>query len=403
MEPVATVEVKKGPVSVKSWVLGAREQEVKRENRLRQQRQARAKKIDRARTSNAEEVETVFEGNVEDFEGAAPETCAGMEEEYEEEVAAEAKQQPLQEMQLEEPQFRKSIPSQGHSKADEVRARLSFPEPMLGRPPDLSLSWVCAAKPQGIRCLLQAHAKSKCTSTTVIGAHLHSFSAKLPIGTMFDCIFSPLLQTYFIVDCLAWGGLGYEQGTEFEFRQFWLSSKLSEGIRSDFALSPLNLNSCERDGLMAAYSLAQQGPNRDGLLFFHKEADYDAGQTPLVLYWYDQFCSSRLSAMVQSGEQCAYLIPDAATPGCEGANVLLRTHDGFPLCESAPPPSPNLLVHCFFNSVGFDENGRPRIHDVRVDGFVSSLEKPADTWGQVMFEAGAMSTQLVAIAHLLRE
>ena len=83
-----------------------------------------------------------------------------------------------------------------------------------------------------------------------------------------------------------------------EFRRYWLQTKLAES-RADISSSTnpcrfvaIEAAPCTPEHLERAYALPAP-PERDGLLFLHKEALYEPGASPLFLSWSDASCSTR--------------------------------------------------------------------------------------------------------------
>jgi len=370
-------------ISVKAWALYG--QEAKRRKRLFEQRSARARCVQSARNCVDIAIEEMLRND--------------------EEVGNLSSKMEVQSRV----DLQKSV---DHS--TEVRDRLSFPEHMLERPQDFVENWLCAAKPKGIRCLLYSEKMSRCTSMLVSGVVLRTFSAKLPLGTILDCIYSPLSETFFVVDCLAWRGQQYEQGTDFEFRQFWLNSKLMEGVWSELPLVPLQMLSCDKEGIMNAYQEAQQSElHREGLIFFHKQSDYDKGLTPLILFWQDQFCCDRLAEMSRTGEQLVYLTPVQNSNLCDKINkVALCTFEGIPLkimYNTAPllrsqQSQSYVYAKCKINGVDITDKGQPLVHQLSVVDFESSNILEEDSWSQVLAYAKVLSGKVnVTDLFIVRE
>ena len=105
-----------------------------------------------------------------------------------------------------------------------------------------------------------------------------------------DCLFHEGKQTFFVLDIMCWGGHPvYDSDTEFRF--YWLNSKLSD-LGDDILMQtrtnpykfvPLQYHTCSRDSLQQILSVPWP-VEVDGLLFFHKEAHYFRGRSPLVLW-----------------------------------------------------------------------------------------------------------------------
>ena len=171
-----------------------------------------------------------------------------------------------------------------------------------------------------------------------------------------DCIWREAEQTYYVLDVLAWKGQQLADCTT-EFRLYWLRTKLAEAramettSRNPCRFVPLDYSDCPAASLRQAYAgpvaaedvtmgaasfppssdvsvatamdaeddddgmagaahtavasnrAAEGGGGgsfrtsstawRDGLLFLHRDALYEAGPSPLLLSWSDAHCSSR--------------------------------------------------------------------------------------------------------------
>ena len=191
-------------------------------------------------------------------------------------------------------------------------AALMLAEWMVDVPSDLALCWYVMARPAGWRCLVstgggvtRAQGRS--------GGKPRSFASALPGGSRhgltqgdsgaceLDCIWSETEQTYYVADVIVWNSQRLEDCPA-DFRLFWIHSKLSEGGVATHARGaehpirfvPLLALEASPTHLQTAYAGTPCfGAARDGLLFIHREALYEAGRSPLVLSWSDATCSAR--------------------------------------------------------------------------------------------------------------
>lgn len=218
---------------------------------------------------------------------------------------------------------------------------------MVDLPPDLTEQWFVAARPAGRRCLVVA--SGGITKSHGRSGKPRTFPSALPSGSRatraglstceLDCIYREADSTYFVVDVLGWKGQAMRDCPS-EFRLYWLSTKLAESRAHEATSSnpcrfvPLAYAPCTPEHLQHAYSgdspvplapppppcdsamdsaddgaaamdadgtsatadsaaAATSAPWRDGLLFLHREALYEAGASPLLLSWSDAHCSSR--------------------------------------------------------------------------------------------------------------
>ena len=105
-----------------------------------------------------------------------------------------------------------------------------------------------------------------------------------------------------MLDVVAWNGTSmYDCDAEFRF--FWAHTRLTQecdaceppdpSVGREYAFAPTPWYECDADGVRRAYEARDVGDCEvDGLLFYHKEAAYDVGATPLVLLWRDAKTSS---------------------------------------------------------------------------------------------------------------
>lgn len=179
------------------------------------------------------------------------------------------------------------------------RERLMLSEWLVDVPEDLAELWYLVPCPKGHRTLVVAtagntHAYSKS------GRHMAAFQSNLPGGshndfkgcTIIDCIWNVTNHSYHVLDVLAWNNQPMLD-CEAEFRFYWLKSKMEEMSclsehSNDNAFIFLSLpyhqsNESTMTAVMATENLfGKDGPALDGLLFYHSQAHYIPGKTPLV-------------------------------------------------------------------------------------------------------------------------
>lgn len=197
-------------------------------------------------------------------------------------------------------------------------------------PRDLREKWFVKPRPRGSRCLVVA-ARGRTTARSARdGSTLSTFQSGLPGGSarttrgrggdcfcILDCIFTgderarkeagnvnaPSSTTpsgaYHVLDIVAWNGASmYDCDAEFRF--FWARTRLVEECDAceapnpacgrDFSFVPTPWYECNAEGISQAYAESvsrAHGVEIDGLLFYHREAAYETGATPLVLLWRD--------------------------------------------------------------------------------------------------------------------
>ncbi|XP_055687943.1 snurportin-1 [Lutzomyia longipalpis] len=171
--------------------------------------------------------------------------------------------------------------------------KIQLSEWLKEKPEDLD-NWYIVPCPKGKRCLVVASDKTR--SYTKAGKLLHSFHSSLEGGrsgryvTVLDCIF--YRSEYFVLDCLVYRNQEFIN-CETSFRFFWLTSKFLEYdytvIHRDNHL-PFHLiprydcadEACLASALETHPHWPENTPVLDGFLFYHKEASYTYGTTPLV-------------------------------------------------------------------------------------------------------------------------
>ncbi|XP_013177387.1 PREDICTED: snurportin-1 isoform X1 [Papilio xuthus] len=207
-----------------------------------------------------------------------------------------------------QPAYRPNIYVAGFNKAPPTYKNvLMMSEWMVERPEDFNENWFVVPCPKGIRVLIV----SDRGITKLYGKHgqfIKELRTVLPGGNTGDYVlrsgnFSVLdgfylekSNTLFVLDLLAWNSQPMTNG-EAQFRQFWLQTHLLEieGLqtiskKNNIKIKLLPSVPCYRDyfnGFMMKYPHFESNfPPLDGLLFYHKLANYSAGQTPLVGWLY---------------------------------------------------------------------------------------------------------------------
>ncbi|KAK6616969.1 hypothetical protein RUM44_005326 [Polyplax serrata] len=194
------------------------------------------------------------------------------------------------------------------AKIPRLKDMFMLSEWMIKLPDNIEDKWLFVLCPVGKRCLV----RSTRGYTTVFGRkgqQLAKFQSSLPNGsqidynrmtysnsevTLLDCIWNSHVKSYFVLDVLSWKGQFY-MDTETSFRAFWIKSKLQEmpwlSARSDqnpFPFNHLDHYQCNLDTLSLTLQqyphFTLDTPKIDGILFYHSEAYYTPGHTPLVVW-----------------------------------------------------------------------------------------------------------------------
>lgn len=164
---------------------------------------------------------------------------------------------------------------------------------------DLEKNWIMCICPVGKRCLVVASEGN--TSVYNKGGKLIArHSTKLPGGsrdskideTILDCIYNEALRTYFVLDLLQWKLKNHPMtDSETEFRFYWLNCKLDETPELSMTSyeNPYKFRNLPRLNECSTYAIQRMFEKPydfeiDGVLFYHKEAHYHHGHTPLSLW-----------------------------------------------------------------------------------------------------------------------
>lgn len=172
-------------------------------------------------------------------------------------------------------------------------------------PEDFERKWLVVPCPVGKRCSLWA-LDGETHAYTKQGFFMESFECALPNGfhysgaegsTFLDAVYVENLSTYFVLDALQWDDYDLRRGSA-EFRLFQLNSKFAEYVdsgdvhprsRSRFQnfVMQLPILPCTPSGVMKALTwspLPNLKMDLDGVLFYHHDAMYRSGSTPLVAW-----------------------------------------------------------------------------------------------------------------------
>nr|XP_020729306.1 snurportin-1 isoform X3 [Odocoileus virginianus texanus]XP_020729307.1 snurportin-1 isoform X3 [Odocoileus virginianus texanus] len=193
---------------------------------------------------------------------------------------------------------------------------LMLSEWLIDVPSDLGQEWIVVVCPVGKRALIVA-SQGSTSAYTKSGYCVNRFSSLLPGGnrrnsttakdyTILDCIYNEVNQTYYVLDVMCWRGHPfYDCQTDFRF--YWMHSKLpeEEGLGEKTKLNPFKFVGlknfpCTPESLCKVLSM--DFPFEvDGLLFYHKQAHYSPGSTPLVGWLRPYMVSDVLGIAVPAG------------------------------------------------------------------------------------------------------
>lgn len=189
--------------------------------------------------------------------------------------------------------FRKSSYAKHNTR---IKNQLMLSEWLKEVPDDID-KWYIKPCPKGTRVLVIA-----VDGTTRVfnkyGAFMKRFQSELPgdrrrdLLTILDCVYVAASEEYFVLDVLAYGNQALTN-CDAEFRFFWIESQIRESNLdhvSDHNEYPFRIvekfncgDEMALNEFLSKYPVwPNDQPELDGFLFYHKEASYVHGKTPLV-------------------------------------------------------------------------------------------------------------------------
>lgn len=188
--------------------------------------------------------------------------------------------------------------SQYNDKYPAIKNQIMLSEWLKEVPDDIE-NWFIKPCPKGVRVLVIAN-DGVTRVFNKYGAFMRQFHTEFPGDsrnrhnsmTILDCIHVSELDEYFIIDALAYGSQALTD-CEAEFRFFWLESQHNESNfeqiseHHEYPFRVVEKVSCNDElalnQLFAKFPIwPNNQPELDGFLFYHKEASYVHGKTPLV-------------------------------------------------------------------------------------------------------------------------
>lgn len=167
--------------------------------------------------------------------------------------------------------------------------------------PENICDWILVPCPKGQRCLVVTYS-GRTEMFTKSGRRRMYFHSLLPggngprgckVSTILDCVYSHDEDTFYVLDALVYGNQELVH-CEAQFRFFWLRSKFDEcpelGLCNKYNKKSFKYlprydfeNSADVSEAFQQYPFWPENvPRLDGWLFYHKEASYTCGSTPLV-------------------------------------------------------------------------------------------------------------------------
>ncbi|MCO5584806.1 hypothetical protein L7F22_038738 [Adiantum nelumboides] len=287
------------------------------------------------------------------------------------------------------------------------------PEWMVDAPSRLRDDWYVMARPAGERCLVVS-SNGTTVSRLRNGRIHHCFPSALPNGArthaaatssqvfcILDCIFYEPDNIYYVIDMLCWRGYSLYD-CSYEFRQFWIKSKLEEtGVldapskwhRYQFQIVPTF--ECDKAGLQEAYNGIVPF-ERDGCLFLNRHAHYILGVTPLSLLWKDPATSRYHIDTDSKGDIPAYqqivleYQEDGTVATCDDPKVVFGSLPQEFLRENNQHLQPGILLKFAIGDQGLTVvDGRPVTADIHYQGVANRYRAGADSVSKVLFQYSA--------------
>ena len=211
---------------------------------------------------------------------------------------------------LEEDEYEEALMEMGEEEGERsykkrfnpYKEQLMLSEWLVEVPDDMESSWLMVVCPVGKRCLVVANKGYTCAYSKG-GYCLNQFPSLLPGGsfktskgvnsskyTLLDCIYDETNRTFWVLDLMCLSGHPVYD-TETEFRFFWMQTKLKEEVSgidqiskvNPFKFIPCTHSQCSPQEIATAVTAAY--PYQvDGVLFYHRRAQYHPGRTPLVAW-----------------------------------------------------------------------------------------------------------------------
>lgn len=188
--------------------------------------------------------------------------------------------------------------SQHNGNYPAIKNQIMLSEWLKELPDDIE-NWYIKPCPKGTRVLVIAD-DGITRVFNKYGAFMRQFHTEFPgdsrnrhnAMTILDCIFVSESNEYFVLDVLAYGNQALTD-CEAEFRFFWLESQMHESNvdqiseHHEHPFRIIEKFSCSNElafnQLFATFPIwPNNQPELDGFLFYHKEASYVHGKTPLV-------------------------------------------------------------------------------------------------------------------------
>ncbi|KRF84102.1 snurportin-1 isoform X1 [Drosophila virilis] len=259
----------------------------------------------------------------QDVHRPMPDSDDGEDEEAPEQPEGQSNTQRKQSRQ------RNRASSSNNSSRKTPHLRLQQSEWLRHRPENLC-DWLLLPCPVGKRCLVIA-SNGRTKVYNKAGRITMQLRTLLPgdgyvqkFKTVLDCVYVPQLETFYVLDALSFGQQQLLD-CDANFRFFWLRSRFDErgelsqcSKRNEKPFKLLEYYDFEdanavEQALQRYPQWEDNKPELDGLLFYHKEASYTCGTTPLVCWLFAYMLPDVLNLPVHSGYEAPEdYLPSAA-------------------------------------------------------------------------------------------
>ncbi|RCH80248.1 hypothetical protein CU097_001913 [Rhizopus azygosporus] len=195
-------------------------------------------------------------------------------------------------------------PKKNKKKANIYANQIMYAEYLESIPSDFAQEWITIICPKGKRCFVMS-GNGQTISRSRGGKILGRFQSTLPNGSrhyhgseycILDCVYDAVHWTFYVLDIMCWKGYSVAD-CDTSFRHFWLHTKFASnefdapnGENRFYKFVPLQgIPTTELTSIAnnpEDYLSQNQGYTYDidGLLFYHKQAHYIGGSTPLVCW-----------------------------------------------------------------------------------------------------------------------
>ncbi|XP_077296541.1 snurportin-1 [Arctopsyche grandis] len=217
-----------------------------------------------------------------------------------------------------------------HDKKRDLSDTLMLSEWLTEAPKDLNENWLMLVCPKGIRVLLLA-SRGRTKLYNKLGKLTKVWQSLLPGGNsnfggnhkscvVLDCIWSDATKSVYVLDILVWVNQPVTD-CDMDFRDNWLKAKFSEyplineiSDQNHYPIYVIPKYPCDSNTISKFMShwppFCENNPHVDGFLFYHKQAHYIGGATPLAGWIYPYMVNEVLGPDILVHEEYLKMRPD---------------------------------------------------------------------------------------------